>query len=126
MPNLPRLEIGGSANDEPIVFWFGQGYAFGWNNPDGELQLPLVVSDESLEAYKLGAGLGHDKAIAERAALQPGFDGPSVGPDSGGEDFQHFEARLREQLEALFHQHMPHIEAEGTPEVPPFDFTAVE
>ena len=67
-------------------------------------QPPLVVSDASLEAYKLGAGLGHENAIAERETVQPAFDGSSIGPDLGGKKFDKFKARLREPLEALFHQ----------------------
>jgi hypothetical protein len=125
MPELPKLQVGGSASVDPVVFWFGQGYAFGWNEPDAELKPPLVVSDESLAAYKLGAGVGRENALAERGSVRPAFDGPSIGPDLGGESFEEFQARLREQVEAVFHKHMPHIEAEETP-MPSFDFTAVD
>ena len=88
-------------------------------------QPPLVVSDASLEAYKLGAGLGREDAIAERETTQPAFDDSSIGLDLGGKKFDKFEARLREQLEALFHKHMPHIEVEET-EIPSCDFTVID
>ena len=40
------------------------------------------------------------------------FLGPTLGPDPGGESWDHYQNRVNEMIEELLHKHPPHIETE--------------
>jgi hypothetical protein len=104
--NLPRNE----------AEWYVAGLIFGWQHPDTTPEAPAPLDEPFLSVSFTGCEQGA-QARRDEAAQEPPPEGPSIGPDLGGQSLDEFEAEGREILEGLFHQHMPHTEL---PEFEPF------
>ncbi len=101
--------------DERIVRYVGEGYQLGYSQPGAEPGIPL--DEPWMTYYRQGVVAGRDA----RREADSQYDGPTVGPDPGGESWEQYQRHWKELLEPIFHQHMPHIEAEEMeiPEPPP-------
>ncbi len=96
--------------------WYVAGLIFGWQHPDRTPEAPAPLDEPFLSAYFTGCGQGA-QARRDAAEREAPIDGPSIGPDLGGQSLDEFEREGREILEELFHQHMPHTDP---PEFEPF------
>ncbi|MBN8468060.1 hypothetical protein JYJ95_16185 [Corallococcus exiguus] len=92
--------------DPKIFECVRMGFELSYSNPDAQAGIPL---DEPWMSYYLqGMEAGKEARIKADAK----WDGPAIGPDLGGEDWEAYQKHLKNLLEPLFHEHEPHIEVE--------------
>ena len=102
--------------DERIFRYVSEGYQLGYSQPDAEPGIPL--DEPWMTYYRKGLEAGREA----RRDADSQYDGPTIGPDPGGESWEHYRRRWQELLEPIFHQHMPHTEVEmEIPEPPPIN-----
>ena len=112
----PALLSGDRPMDKRIVESVSEGYQLGYSQHDAESGIPL---EEPWLSYYL-QGLEAGREARRQADAQ--FGGPTIGPDPGGESWNHYRRRWKELLEPIFHEHMPHTEIEmNIPEPPPMN-----
>lgn len=100
--------------DPRITRYVAEGYHLGYSQPEAEPGIPL--DEPWMSYYRQGFAAGRDA----RRDADAQFDGPTIGPDPGGESWEHYRRRWKRLLEPIFHQHMPHTEVEiEVPEPPP-------
>lgn len=90
--------------DPKIFETFAAGYSLGYSQPEAESGTPYA---EPWKTY-YEQGMASGREVRRDADAQ--YTGPTIGPDPGGESWDHYQSRYQELLEALFHQHMPHVE----------------
>ena len=102
--------------DPKIAQFVGEGYRLGYSLPEAEPGIPL---DEPWMGFYL---MGVDAGRAARIDADSQFEGPTIGPDPGGESWDHYQQRWKELFDTIFHEHMPHTEVEmEVPEPPPMN-----
>jgi hypothetical protein len=82
------------------------GYELGYQQPDAEPGIPL--DEPWMSYYRQGMDAGRQ----ERAEADAQYGGPAVGPDLGGESWEHYQKRLDELIEAVTEKQEPHTETE--------------
>jgi hypothetical protein len=114
VPFDPTTQRGDATVDPRIVRYVAEGYNLGYSQPDAEPGIPL--DEPWMTYYRQGVEAGREA----RWDADSQYEGPTIGPDPGGESWEHYRHRWQELLEPIFHEHMPHIEVEmEIPEPPP-------
>lgn len=109
---LPEITIVGHPEDNPTTAgdWFAEGFMFGWNQPDAQAEAPAPLREDLLSAYFEGVDRGRGARRGVEEGL-PADEGPSIGPDRGGESYEEAERRWREAWsEFLNHREEPHLD----------------
>ena len=89
------------------------GFELSYRDPAATMGIPLAEPWASW--YRLGMEEGR-KARAEADAT---YAGPAIDADPGGVALDEYNRHINELIEVLFHQHEPHIEAEGEVQIVP-------
>lgn len=109
---MPEITIEGHPGSPPETAgdWFADGFMFGWNYPDSEVEAPAPLREDLLSAYFDGARAGRDSRRGIETSFAD-YDGPSVDEDPGGEPYEEAERRWKEEwAEFLNHREEPHLD----------------
>ena len=99
--------------------WQKEGLVAGYNNPNAKSVRPLMITEDRAAAFVKGFKQGQNAYKTLEADFKRRLEIPSIQEGSlGGRPLEEIEREYREQLEAIFHKHMPHIEVEETARMP--------
>lgn len=99
--------------------WQKEGLIAGYTKPDAKPVRPMMITKDRADAFLKGFKQGQKAYKTLEADYIRRLQMPSIQEGSlGGRPLEEIEREYREQLEAIFHKHMPHIEVAETARMP--------
>ncbi|TKB68495.1 MAG: hypothetical protein E8D52_05640 [Nitrospira sp.] len=96
-----------------------EGFVAGYSRPNSKPERSVVLSKDRADAFIDGWKQGQKANMSLSAQFRKQFETlPTIEPGIRGERYDELERQYREQLEAIFHKHMPHTEVEETARIP--------